>query len=144
MRRFILDTGIAGLYLDRRRGVFERAVAALSRGNRVGIAGPVLAELAFRAEGSPQRGRNLLRLRQALDQWRLWLPDAESAFEYGRIAFELKSIGRPMGQNDIMIAAIALRMRDATVVTMDGDLSAVPGLSVENWAAADYSDESRQ
>ena len=25
MTRFILDTGIAGLYLDRKRGVFERA-----------------------------------------------------------------------------------------------------------------------
>jgi tRNA(fMet)-specific endonuclease VapC len=122
MRRFILDTGIAGLYLDRKRGVFERAAAEVAKGNRVGIAGPVLAELAFRAEGSPHRERNLLRLRQA-------------AFEYGRLAFELKTIGRPMGQNDIAIAAIALALGDTTVVTMDGDLAAVPGLTAENWAA---------
>lgn len=27
MRRFLLDTGIAGPYLERRRGVFERAAA---------------------------------------------------------------------------------------------------------------------
>jgi predicted nucleic acid-binding protein len=32
--------------------------------------------------------------------------DTAAAFEYGRLAFELKTIGRPMGQNDIMIAAI--------------------------------------
>jgi len=25
MRRYLLDTGIAGCYIDRRRGVFERA-----------------------------------------------------------------------------------------------------------------------
>lgn len=136
MRRFILDTGIAGLYLDRKRGVFERAEAENAKGNRIGIAGPVLAELAFRAEGSPQRDRNILRLRQALDVWRLWLLDTAAAFEYGRIAFTLKTIGRPIGQNDITIAAIALALGSTTVVTMDSDLSAVPGLSVENWAEA--------
>jgi tRNA(fMet)-specific endonuclease VapC len=135
MRRFILDTGIAGMYLDRKKGVFERAAAEIAKGNRIGIAAPVLAELAYRAEGSPHRDRNLLRLRQALDVWKLWLADADTLFEYGRIAFALKTMGRPMGQNDIMIAAIALTLGNATVVTTDSDLFAVPGLSVENWAA---------
>jgi len=59
MSRFLLDTGIAGLYLARKRGVFERAQAETAKGNRVGIAGPVLGELAFRAEGSPRREYNL-------------------------------------------------------------------------------------
>src|SRR3954447_4021856 len=76
MRRFILDTGIATLHLDRKRGVYERAAAEIVRGNRVGIAAPVLAELAFRAEGSPKRDRNLQRLRQALDVWKLWLSES--------------------------------------------------------------------
>jgi tRNA(fMet)-specific endonuclease VapC len=134
MRRFILDTGIAGLYLDRKRGVFERASNEVANGNRVGVAVPVLAELAFRAEGSPQRDRNMLRLRQASDVWKLWLADAAAAFEYGRIAFELRKIGRPVGQNDMMIAAIALSLRNTAVVSMDGDMSAIPGLAVENWA----------
>jgi tRNA(fMet)-specific endonuclease VapC len=134
MTRFILDTGIAGLYLDRKRGVFERAEAELSRGNRVGIAAPVLAELVYRAEGSSKRDRNLQRLRQALGVWKLWLVEPDTAFEYGRIAFELKKLGRAMGQNDIWIAAIALTHGNSTIVTMDTDLSAVPGLSVENWA----------
>ncbi len=134
MRRFVLDTGIAGLYLDRKRGVYERAAAEVLKGNRVGVAAPILGELAYRAEGSPLRDRNLLRLRQALDVWKLWLVDAAAAFEYGRIAFELKAIGRPMGQNDIMIAAVAMSLGNTTIVTMDGDFSAVPGLAVENWA----------
>jgi tRNA(fMet)-specific endonuclease VapC len=134
MRRFLLDTGIAGLYLDRKRGVFERAVAEAAKGNRVGIAVPVLGELAFRAEGSPRRDQNILRLHQALNVWKLWQADTQAAFEYGRIASELKSIGRPMGQNDIMIAAIARSLGQTTVVTMDNDLAAVPGLTIENWA----------
>ena len=133
MRRFILDTGIAGLYLDRKRGVFERAEAENAQGNRIGIAAPILAELAFRAEGSPHRDRNILRLRQALAVWNLWLVDPATAFEYGRIAFALKTIGRPMGQNDIWIAAIALTLGNTTVVTMNSDLPTIPGLTVENW-----------
>ena len=48
-----------------------------------------------------------LRLCQALDVWKLWLVDTAAAFEYGRLAFELKTIGRPVGQNDIMRAAVS-------------------------------------
>ena len=132
MTRFILDTGIAGLYLSRKQGVFERAQTELAKGNRVGIAGPVLAELAFRAEGSPQRERNLRTLEKALNVWKLWHADTTALFEYGRLAFELKSAGRPIGQNDLTIAAIALT-RGCTVVTMDSDFAAIPGLNVENW-----------
>ena len=135
MTRFILDTGVAGLYLDRKRGVFERAEAEVAKGNRVGIAAPVLAELAYRAEGSPKRERNVQRLRQPLAVWKLWLADVDTTFEYGRIAFQLKKLGRPIGQNDIWIAAIALTLEKTTVVTIDVDLSAIPGLTVENWAS---------
>ena len=133
MRCFLLDTGIAGLYIDRKRGVFERAHTELTKGNRIGIGAPVLGELAYRAEGSPKRECNLQRLRQALGVWKLWLVDMEGAFEYARIAFELKKLGRPIGQNDIWIAAIAKTLGNTTVVTLDTNLSAVPGLSVENW-----------
>jgi tRNA(fMet)-specific endonuclease VapC len=134
MRRFLLDTGIAGCYIDRRRGVFERAQSETSRGNKVGIAHPVLAELAYRVEGGPNRDRNLQRLRLAIDSWKVWPVTEEAALEYGRIAAELRRIGRPIGQNDMMIASIALIVGNCTVVTMDGDLAAVKGLSIENWA----------
>ena len=53
MRRFLLDTGIAALHLDRKRGVFERAAVEVAGGNRVGIAAPVLAELAFAPKAAP-------------------------------------------------------------------------------------------
>jgi tRNA(fMet)-specific endonuclease VapC len=134
MRRFLLDTGIAGLYLDRKRGVYERAHDETTKGNRIGIAGPVLAELAFRAQGSAQRDRNFRRIHQALESWKLWFMDSDSAFEYANIAFELKILGRPVGQNDLTIAAIARALGNTTVVTMDSDLAAIPGLTVENWA----------
>lgn len=60
--------------------------------------------------------------------------DTEAAFEYARIAFELKKIGRTVGQNDMGIAAIAISLGNTSVVTMDGDYKAISGLIVENWA----------
>jgi tRNA(fMet)-specific endonuclease VapC len=106
MRRYLLDTGIAGCFIDRRRGVIERARAEVALGNWIGIAHPVLAELAYRVEGSANRDRNMQRLQLALASWRLWPVTEAAAFEYGRIPAELRRIGRPIGQNDMMIAAI--------------------------------------
>lgn len=135
MKRFLLDTGIAGHFMHRRLGVWERAHVEIARGNRVGIVLPVLAELRFGIEYSGAMPRNFQRLRSAVGRWILWPFDAAAAEEYGRLAAHLKRVGRPMQQNDIQIASIALVL-GATVVTTDSDLSAVPGLNVENWAAA--------
>jgi len=133
MRRFLLDTGIAGDFVNRRRGVFELARDEVNRGNRVGIGIPVLAELAYGIELSTSRERNMRSLRTALQVWKVWPFDDQAAFEYGRLAAELRGIGRPMQQIDIMIAAIAISLGNCTVVSTDSDLAAVPGLTVENW-----------
>jgi tRNA(fMet)-specific endonuclease VapC len=134
MRRFLLDTGMAGDFIDRRRGVYEHARRETARGNRVGIGIPVLAELVYGIELSSSRDRNMQRLRAALPSWKVWPFDDKAAFEYGRLAAELRRIGRPMQQVDIMIAAIACSLGNCSVVTADSDLTAVPGLTVENWA----------
>jgi tRNA(fMet)-specific endonuclease VapC len=64
-----------------------------------------------------------------------WPFDRNAAEEYGRLAADLKRMGRPMQQIDIQIAAIALSLGRCIVVSTDSDLTAVPGLTVENWAA---------
>ena len=134
MRRSLLDTGVAGDFIDRRRGVFERARHEVTGGNRVGVGIPVLAELAYGVELSTSRDRNMQSVRAALHAWKVWPFDDKAAFEYGRLAAELRRIGRPMQQIDIMIAAIANSLGNCTVVTTDSDLAAIPGLAVENWA----------
>ncbi len=133
MRRFLLDTVIAGDFIDRPRGVQELAQHEVARGNLVGIGFPVLAELVYGLEQSASRDRNMQRLRTALSAWRVWPFDNKAAFEYCRLA-ELKRIGRPMQQVDIMIAVIAFSLGNCTVVTADSDLAEVPGLPVENRA----------
>jgi tRNA(fMet)-specific endonuclease VapC len=134
MTRFLMDTGIAADFLNKRHGVFDRARDERAKGNPVGIAMPVLAELAHGVERSASREKNLRLLRAALPTLRLWPFDQPAAFEYGRIYAELQRVGRPMQVMDILIAAVALALGGCVVVSKDSDLSAVAGLRVENWA----------
>jgi tRNA(fMet)-specific endonuclease VapC len=133
MTRYLLDTGIAGDYINRRNGVFDRAQEEVARGNRIGLGIPVLAELYYGIELSATRDENFRRLRHALSRLVIWPFTDVAAAEYGRLAADLKRTGRPMQRIDIMIAAIALSLGRCTVVTIDTDFADVPGLSVENW-----------
>ena len=135
MKRYLLDTGIAGLYVARRDPVYARVRDETRRGNVVGICVPVMGELYYGAENSASRDRALRELRAALPSLRIWPYTHDAAEEFGRLAAELRQIGRTMQQIDIQIAAIALMLGNCTVVTTDSDLSAVPGLQTENWAA---------
>lgn len=134
MKRFLLDTGIAGDYINGRNQVRQRAKDEIARGSRVGICVPVLAELYYGAEWSRDPRRTMRLLLRALPTWRVWPLTNGAAAEYGRLRAELDRIGRPMQQIDVLIAAVAFALGNCTVVTSDSDLSAVPGLVVENWA----------
>ena len=39
-----------------------------------------------------------------------------------------------MQQIDVQIAAIALTLGNCTVVTVDSDFEAIPGLTIDNWS----------
>ena len=134
MRRYLLDTGIMGHFINRRRGVDVRVEEARRRGDRIVTCLPVVGELFAGVEGSKSRDRNLHRLVLALERVPAWPFDRAAAEEFGRIDAELRRLGRLIGKVDIQIAAIALAMGNTTVVSADSDLSAVPGLTVENWA----------
>ncbi len=136
MRRFLLDSGIAGDFMNRRNAVYERSRDETRRGNVVGIGVPVLAELHYGAENSDDPEKSLQLLRVNILSWRIWPLTNEAAAEFGRIRARLRRAGRPMQVVDIMIAAIALTLGICTVVTNDSDFAAIPGLHTENWAAS--------
>lgn len=133
-RRYLLDTGPAFDFLFQRRGVQDRVEAARRAGGKIGICTPVLGEIVGWLEGSDSREASWEIARRRLEKLICWPYEKAAAHEFGRIIAELRKIGRPMQQIDIQIAAIPLTLGNCTVVTTDSDLSAVPGLSVENWA----------
>ncbi|MBK6614004.1 type II toxin-antitoxin system VapC family toxin [Ottowia sp.] len=65
--------------------------------------------------------------------------DSECATHAARIRVQLEAAGTPIGPNDTLIAATALRYR-ATLVTRNArEFSRVAGLQWVNWHAADES-----
>ena len=134
-RRYLLDKGPAFDFLFGRKGVDLRVEEARRRGAKIGICMPGLAEIVGGLEASDSREASWKIARRKLGKLVCWPFDRAAAYEYGRIYAELKRLGRPMQQIDMMIAAIALSLGNCTVVSGDSDLTAVPGLAVENWAS---------
>lgn len=133
MRRYLLDTNMAGDYMNGRNGVHERCRDLSRRGSTIGICIPVLGELYYGVEKSSTRDRNLQELRRTLPSWRIWPYTQTAAERFGAILAHLVRVGRPMQKIDIMIGAIALDLGNCIVASSDSDLLAIPGLTVENW-----------
>jgi len=135
LSRYLLDTNAVANALFRRRGVPDRVRAARVAGHDIGMGIPVLGELYAGAEFSASRDHNLEVLRRSVKLFRLWPFTPEAAEVYGQIYATLRRKGRLIQQIALQIAAIALTLGQCTVVTEDSNLSAVPGLNVENWVA---------
>jgi len=61
------------------------------------------------------------------------LEEADAAV-YDTLRHTLESSGTPLGPNDLLIAAQAIRC-DATLVSADAAFARVPGLKLQNWLA---------
>lgn len=133
-RRYLLDSGPAQDFLFQRRGVEKRVEVVRKTGARVGICTPILGEIVSGIEQSASRDAAWVVARPRLRLLTCWPYEFAAALEFGRIVAELRRIGRPMQQIDIQLAAVAFSLGDCIVVSGDSDLSAIPGLGVENWA----------
>jgi tRNA(fMet)-specific endonuclease VapC len=59
--------------------------------------------------------------------------DAPADVEYGAIRAELEAAGRPIGSNDLLIAAHARALGAKVVTANANEFKRVSGLAVENW-----------
>jgi tRNA(fMet)-specific endonuclease VapC len=134
VKRYLLDTGIMGYFVNHRHGIDTHAQKVSRNGAKIGTCLTVIAELYFGVEFSDTRDDNLKKLRRAITGVVCWPFDLTAAEEYGRIAADLKRRGRVIGQNDIQIAAIAKSIGNCVLVSADSDFQDIPGLTVENWA----------
>ena|SRR5436309_12528695 len=70
--RYLLDTGVAADYINRRAGVYARARQALTEGARLGLCAPVLGELWDGVFFSATRGFNEALLNRHLSHFAIW------------------------------------------------------------------------
>jgi tRNA(fMet)-specific endonuclease VapC len=95
---------------------------------------PIIAvgELLFGAYNSGRRQANLVRAREFSGSVRVLYCDDDTADWYGRIRHQLKEFGRPIPDNDIWIAAIAMQY-DLVLASKDGHFDYVDGLERIEW-----------
>lgn len=94
----------------------------------------VAAELRYGCEWSGSR-RLVEAVEDLLGEIDVLPFDAPADAEYGRLRSQLEAAGKPIGGNDLLIAAHA-KATGATIVTANEDeFTRVHGLVVENWLA---------
>jgi len=126
----MLDTNVVSDLLRNPRGERDRIASLGEDGLAVSMI--VVAELRFGIlkKGSERLSRQLEAVLPALDV----LPwDAPADREYARLRVALEKAGKPIGPNDMLIAAHALALGAPLVTANLDEFSRVPGLTVVPW-----------
>lgn len=93
----------------------------------------VLAELYKGVYCSRKIERNLSALNLFVREMEILPFDGDAAVEFGIIQGELRRIGRPTGELDALIAAVARARGDILVTHNTRDFINIPGLQLEDW-----------
>ncbi len=134
MLKYLLDTNIV-IYVIKRRPLEVMGVFNENSG-RMAISSITLSELYHGAEKSAKVAQNLAAVEEFASLLEVLPYSAKASQHYGTIRAELEKAGRPIGVNDLHIAAHA-RSEGLTLVTNNmGEFERVPGLLLENWGGA--------
>jgi tRNA(fMet)-specific endonuclease VapC len=133
MLKYLLDTNIV-IYVIKRRPIEVLSIFNENAG-RMAISAVTLSELFHGAEKSAKVAQNLAVVEEFASLLEVLPYTAKASQHYGAIRSALERVGRPIGVNDLHIAAHA-RSEGLTLVTNNlGEFERVPGLLTENWIA---------
>lgn len=127
--RYLLDTNvIIALFADE-----EAVKAKLAAAEEVLLPSIAIGELCYGARKSGKPQENLARIDELVAVSVVLQCDAETARRYGDTKNELRLKGRPLPENDIWIAALALQ-HSLILATRDTHFQSVHGLNIAAWA----------
>jgi len=132
--RYLLDANIISEFIRNPRGLVSKSLAVIGEAT-VCTSIVVACELRF---GAKKKGSSRLeeRVDEVLASLEVLPLDKEADRHYAEIRTHLSRKGRPIGANDLLIAAHTLAL-DLILVTDNVDeFGRVPGLAIENWLAA--------
>lgn len=133
MLKYLLDTNIA-IHVIKRRPIEVMGIFNENAG-RMAVSSITLSELYHGAERSARVTQNLAVVEEFASLLEVLPYPAKASAHYGAIRTALEKAGRPIGVNDLHIAAHA-RSEGLTLVTNKlGEFERVPGLLIENWVA---------
>ena len=129
---FLLDTNVC-IGLLNRAPFRHHSTFRQHQPSEIALCSIVKAELLYGARRSQQVEANLQLLKQFFSPLTSLSFDDRCAQEAGQIRADLAAQGKPIGPNDLLIAAIA-RAHDAVLVTHNtGEFARVTGLRIEDW-----------
>jgi tRNA(fMet)-specific endonuclease VapC len=132
----LLDSSVCIRFLNQRHPRLIDRLVALDDAEIL-VCSVVKAELWFGAAKSraPLRSR---RIADAFFSRYVSLPfDDAAADAYGSLRADLERSGRPIGPQDLLIAAIAVA-NDLTLATCNArEFNRVPGLTLEDWGSSE-------
>ncbi|PAV07811.1 VapC toxin family PIN domain ribonuclease [Arsenophonus sp. ENCA] len=131
MIKYLLDTNIVIFTIKR------KPISLLPKfnqhTNQLAISAITFAELIFGAEKSINSAKNLATVNDFVSRLTVLPYDEQAAFHYGDIKANLEKKGKPIGDNDLHIAAHA-RSKGLVVVTNNTrEFERVEGLRIEDW-----------
>jgi tRNA(fMet)-specific endonuclease VapC len=126
--RYLLDTNIViALFAD------EAAVKdRLAQADEVFIPSIVIGELCYGARKSGRSQKNLVRIDELARNSSILSCDTATARQYGEIKNRLRLRGRPLPENDVWIAALAMQ-QNLTVATRDAHFQEIEGSKTALW-----------
>jgi len=129
--RFLLDTNIVSDLVRRPQGRVAQRIHDVGEA-QICTSIIVAAELRYGAmkRGSPGLSAQLEAVLDALDVVPFEAP-ADTA--YGKLRARLEQVGRPIGGNDLLIAAQAVVLGYAVVTDNEREFARIDGLPCENW-----------
>jgi tRNA(fMet)-specific endonuclease VapC len=125
--KFLLDTNIVIALFSG-----EAHVSDLVRQSEVFVPNTVLGELYYGARKSSRPSENIDRIQTFARATEILNCDGVTAFVYSQIRWGLHVDGRPIPENDIWIAAIAIQ-HALTLATRDEHFNYIADLRKEHW-----------
>ena len=125
---YLLDTNIIIRLFTGDSAIQEKML----NGDNLFLPSPAIGELYYGAQKSGKVAENLHRTNTFVENHILLSCDLETAQWYGIIKNQLRRKGRPIPNNDIWIAAIAMQ-HDLILVTRDAHFDEVESLQTERW-----------
>lgn len=126
--RYLLDTNIIIALFASDASVMQ----SLAQADEVFIPSIALGELHYGARKSGRSQENLGRIEELVTNSTIVECDADTARQYGDVKNRLRLKGRPLPENDIWIAALALQY-GLTLVTRDAHFQEVENLQTVAW-----------
>ena len=128
----LFDSNICIGLLKGREPALRAGLTALSP-REVALCSVVKAELLYGARRSTRVDANLRRLERFFLQFDSLPFDDNAAEWYGVLRAQLERSGNPLGNNDLMIASIALSTGAVLVTRDEEEFVRIPGLRLTTW-----------